>query len=32
MTLFGMDWKIENPIISERDLNFPDYTKTDIYF
>jgi|AntAceMinimDraft_2_1070361.scaffolds.fasta_scaffold02895_4 dTDP-4-dehydrorhamnose 3,5-epimerase len=29
---FGMDWKIENPIISERDLNFPDYTKTDIYF
>jgi len=22
---FGMKWKIENPIMSERDLNFPDF-------
>ena len=29
---FGLDWEIKNPIISERDLNFPDFNKTENYF
>lgn len=29
---FGMEWGLENPILSERDIKFPDFNKTDIYF
>ncbi len=29
---FGMDWKVWNPIISERDSNFPDFLDTGLYF
>lgn len=29
---FGMTWGIENPIISERDLSFPNFTDTNFNF
>ena len=29
---FGMDWGIENPIISTRDLEFPDFMETNFIF
>lgn len=29
---FGMTWGIENPIMSERDLSFPDFLKTNFNF
>jgi len=27
-----MDWGIENPIISTRDLEFPDFMETNFIF
>lgn len=29
---FGMNWKIENPIVSERDLSFADFSNTNFIF
>lgn len=29
---FGMKWNLENPILSERDLNFPDFQDTNFIF
>lgn len=29
---FGMKWEIENPILSERDLCFPDFSETKLDF
>ena len=29
---FGMDWKISNPILSKRDLEFPKFGDTDFLF
>lgn len=29
---FGMKWEIENPILSERDLGFPDFSETKLDF
>jgi dTDP-4-dehydrorhamnose 3,5-epimerase len=29
---FSMEWGIDNPILSTRDLEFPDFSDTDLFF
>lgn len=30
--MFGVDWKIENPVLSEKDMNAPLYSESDVRF